>query len=364
MRFIFTKVGDWYTRFERPISSLSFIGGFIFDSLTLRRVDLFWENFFVVTRLVAAAVCIILINLLEHQNREGKNTSRLHFWYINILQFLFGGLLGTFLVFYFRSTTLLVTWPFLFLLLVAAVANEVLKKHYARLVFRISFFYLALLSFSIFMVPILFHRIGTDVFLISGLVSLAILGLFLLGLRFFAREKFRSSRNFLASSIASIFIITNLLYFFNLIPPIPLSLKDGGIYHTLRRDTSGNYVVEGEERGWQKYFVPHETVHLVTGNSLYAYSAIFSPALFTTPIIHEWQRYDGTTGEWVTIDRVPLSATGGRDGGYRTYSKKNYLMSGEWRVNVETGDKHTIGRLRFNIVVVDQPPVLTTYIKE
>ena len=31
---------SWYGRFERPISSLSLIAGFVFDALTLKRVDL------------------------------------------------------------------------------------------------------------------------------------------------------------------------------------------------------------------------------------------------------------------------------------------------------------------------------------
>jgi hypothetical protein len=42
------KIRNWYGRYERPISSLSLVGGFIFGAVTLKRVDLFWENIWVV----------------------------------------------------------------------------------------------------------------------------------------------------------------------------------------------------------------------------------------------------------------------------------------------------------------------------
>ena len=53
-------------RYERPISSASLVGGFVFDALTLRRVDTFWENFWVVVHLVVVAACIVLVNRQEN----------------------------------------------------------------------------------------------------------------------------------------------------------------------------------------------------------------------------------------------------------------------------------------------------------
>ncbi len=363
MTFFITRARAWYNRFERPISSASLIGGFIFDAFALKRVDLFWENFWVVVHLVVVALCIILINLKKPQAGEEKNLSRTHFWLINILQFSFGGLLSTFLVFYFRSATLAVTWPFLLFLALAFIANDRLKKHYARLTFQISFFFLSLLSFTIFIVPVLFHRIGTDVFLVSGLTSLAALWLFLVCLGFFAREKFRQSRKLLFVSVSGIFLAVNVLYFLNLIPPIPLSLKDGGVYHSISRDGSGNYVVQSEDTGWLGFLTLHQTFHATQNDSAYAYSAIFSPTSFATDIVHEWQKYDEVAGAWVTSSRVDFPVTGGREQGYRAYSIKNNLTPGKWRVNVETSKGQIIGRLRFNVVATNEEPALKTEVK-
>src|ERR1700689_3664406 len=105
---IVQRVRDWYSRFERPISSISLIGGFVFDALTLRRVDLFWDNLWIVGHLVIVTTCAIWLNLLdntadEHGVRPEEDPQKLHFWLVNVMQFFFGGILSTYLVFYFRS---------------------------------------------------------------------------------------------------------------------------------------------------------------------------------------------------------------------------------------------------------------------
>ncbi len=354
-----TRLRNWYGRYERPVSSASLVGGFIFDALTLKRVDLFWENVWVIAHFIIIAVFIILINLQENEAMDEKDTSKKHFWYINILQFFFGGLLSTFIVFYYRSSDLLSTWPFLFILLVAFIANESLKKHYARLAFQISLFFLSLLAFTIFIVPVLFHRIGSDIFLISGAISLATLFIFLLGLKFLTKEKFSQSKKILGFSIAGIYLAVNILYFANLIPPIPLSLKEAGIYHSIYRNKLGAYTVVSEEKNTFDYFSFHENIHIAKGEWIYAHSAVFSPALFNTGVIHIWQKYDENSKEWITVSRVKLSTAGGRDGGYRTYSYLN-ITPGKWRVNVETSDHKIIGRLRFNAILADTKPTLKT----
>jgi len=360
MKLSLTNIGNWYGRYERLISSISLVGGFTFDALTLKRVDLFWENLWVATHFVLVAIFIMLVNLQENEAMNEKDASRKHFWYITILQFFFGGLLSTFIVFYFRSATLDATWPFLLFLAIAFIANDSFKKHYARLAFQISLFFLSLFAFTIFIVPVIFHRIGADIFLISGFASLAILFVFLLGLKFIAKEKFKQSKRTLILSIASIYLATNVLYFANLIPPIPLSLKEAGVYHSIYRNTSGDYVAQSEGKGLFDYFTLHEDFHAAKGDTAYAFSSIFSPAMFNNNIVHVWQKYDGASEQWVTIYRIDILTTGGRDNGYRTYSYVKNIAPGEWRVNVETSDHKLIGRLRFNVIQVDSEPALKT----
>src|ERR1700693_393075 len=108
---IISKIRDWYGRYERPVSSLSLIAGFIFDALLLKRVDMLWENIWVIGHIIIVAVFMILVHTLEQNPGDEADPHQIHFWLVNILQFVFGGLLSIFLVFYFRSSDLSVSWP-------------------------------------------------------------------------------------------------------------------------------------------------------------------------------------------------------------------------------------------------------------
>ena len=360
----FESTRNWYGRFERPISSLSLIAGFVFDALTLKRVDTLWENCWIIAHIIIVGVFISLIHLREIKEGDEKNPSKAHFWFVNILQFFFGGLLSTFLVFYFRSADIFVTWPFLLLLALAFIANESLKRHYIRFSFQVSLFFLSIYSFSIFLLPVLMHQIGPQIFLLSGLVSLTFISIFISILFVFIRKKLKESKKLIIILILGIFAIVNFLYFANLIPPIPLSLKDGGIYHDIKRNTDGNYDVTYENNGWISFFQMYPNYREVAGDPVYAYSAIFSPTNLNLTIVHEWQHYDETQKRWITVSTIDLSVIGGRDGGFRTYSEISNLSSGKWRVNIKTTQGQTIDRLGFTVIPVSAEPVLVNDVKQ
>jgi len=375
-----------YGRLERPISSISLLGGFVFDAVTLNRVDTFRENFWIVAHLAVVAACILLINrtenlrrkenlnrpenisrtenfnLTENRDADTRDPSQAHFWLINALQFAFGGLLSTFLVFYFRSGSLRASWPFFLILGAAFAANERLKAHYARLAFQLSFFFLSLFCFMIYILPVLLHSIGRLIFLLSGALSLALVYLFLRLLQSVAGQDLAIRSRTIRTCIATIFITINVLYFMNLIPPIPLSLQDASVHHAIARNEEGNYAVQSEDPGLFRFFRTMETVHATPGAPIYAYSAVFSPTSLNTKILHEWQFYEPKRG-WTTLSRVELPVRGGRGGGYRTYSVNTGIMAGAWRVNVETPSGALLGRLRFNVVLQDSDPPLVTQLK-
>ena len=62
---IFQPFKNFYGKYERPLSSLSLVLGFVFDALTLRRADTFWENFWIIGHLVIITIFIILIHLIH-----------------------------------------------------------------------------------------------------------------------------------------------------------------------------------------------------------------------------------------------------------------------------------------------------------
>ena len=353
---------SWYLRNERWISSLSLIGGFIFDIFALTRIDLFWDNLWVAGHLVVAALGILLINY--HERKKDKFSTKasgiIHFWLIIAIQFAFGGLLSTFIVFYFRSGTLSASWPFLLFLAVVFILNEALKHHYTRLVFQTSVLFVSIYSFAIFIVPVMVHEIGASIFVLSGFVSLGLLAVFLTCLRILDNQRYKESRKAILWTIGSITLLINILYFTNLIPPIPLSLKDAGVYHSIVKNVDGNYTVTGEDQGFWAFFQPYETFREISGQPIYVYSSVFSPTNLNTEIIHEWQHYDDTTKQWTTLNQTELSIVDGREGGFRTYSIRTVNLAGLWRVDVKTLQGQLIGRIKFNVENVDATPNLIT----
>ena len=354
-----------YARTQLSLSSVSLVGGFVFDAVTLKRIDMFWENSWVVVHLLVAAFCIFWVTREENFNTERKGrATKLDTWLINLLQFSFGGLLSTFMVFYFRSGTFWVSWPFYLVLATAFVGNEKLKSWYARLDYQLSIFFLSLFCFMTFILPVVLHAIGPLVFLLSGALSLVLWWLFVRMLRGRAKEGFSQHAETVFASRAAIFVLVNVLYFMNVIPPLPLSLQDAGVYHSIARTDAGAYLTQSESQGWLGFFRLVPRFHSTPGVPIYFYSAVFSPTLLNTEIIHEWQTYDSRRG-WITADRIPLSVRGGRDGGYRTYSVKSGLKPGAWRVNVETPTGTILGRFRFNVLSPSSVPArLQTELKD
>ena len=118
--------------------------------------------------------------------------------------------------------------------------------------------------------------------------------------------------------ILGIFVVVNFLYFTNLIPPIPLSLKDAGIYHSIQKNEDGDYQMTYEDYGWRGYFKLYPDFQKTSWSPVYAFSAIFSPKGLNLTILHEWQYYNLGQGKWTTDRVINLSLVGGRDNGFRT----------------------------------------------
>jgi hypothetical protein len=358
---MYARFKKFLERNERPISSLALLTGFIFDSLTLRRVDLLIENAIFISYLFLTAFCIFLINLAETGKLQGRIAQRIHPWLSIIIQFALGNLFSGFTVFYFRSSAIGASWPFLLFLAALMIANESLKKHYVRLIFQTGTLFIALFSYAIFILPVIIGKMGDGIFLLSGALSLVLIILFIFVIKLFTPSRVRESRKGLIGTIGGIYLVITLFYFTNILPPIPLALKEIGVYQNLEKQ-NGAFVLSGEQVSWWREITSSQTVHAIKGDPLYVYSAVFSPAALSTNVVHHWMRLDEKTGKWISISKIQFGISGGRDGGYRGYSFKQSLTPGHWRVNVETSRGQLIGSVKFNLEFVDALPSLETTI--
>ena len=349
MESLLQKAETFYERYEGRVSSFALVLGFIFDSLTLQRIDLLFENVTILSYLVMSGGGIVLLNYYnEHPPQKSFFVSLQNFLPL-FIQFAFGGLFSAFFIFYTRSATWSLSGLFILILFLLLIGNEFFREHYQRLTFQVSVYFVAIFSFAIFFVPVLLKTMGALVFMLSGVVSLLFISLFFWILLRVASRQYEENKESLRKSIFSIFILVNILYFSNLIPPIPLALKEAGVYYSIEK-MGESYKVVGEEKEWYESlpFSP-EIVHPEAGASLYIFSSVFAPTDLDTRIIHEWQYFDDAMGKWVSATKITFPIKGGRGEGYRGFSKKDNLFPGKWRVDVKTERGQIIGRLRFNI---------------
>lgn len=354
------RTKSFLERHERRLSISAFLGGFLWDSLTLTRIDRLYENLMLGAYLLIAFAGIVLLNAHGAGRLRGAVLLRGVRLIRFALPFAFGGLFSGFLIFYSRSGTVLASAPFLFALLVFFLGNELWKKHYERFTFQMSVFFVALFSYITLVVPVFVKHIGTGVFVGSGILALVVFFLLLRAISFVSREEVERSRRTLIPIIVIIFITFNFLYFNNMIPPIPLALKESGVYHSISRAKNGSYTLSYEHPTW--YDLGRQTskvFHRAPGEQVYAWSSIYAPTEFDTSVVHRWSRFDEATEAWVNEGAIPFSISGGRLEGFRGYSVKSNLKAGKWRVDVETPRGAVIGRMSFTIVDSNIAPLLT-----
>lgn len=338
-----------YFRYEAWFSPAALLAGFVVDNLTLRRIDLLAENLVIISYLAIALLSILFLSLYEAGRLENKYLVRLAKFTPFVLQFSFGGLFSAFFVFYRRSSSLAAGWPFLIIILALLVGNEGFRERYQRLTFRLSVFFMALFSYSVFAWPVLLSKIGPGIFLLSGLFCWLVMALIVVSVHKAAPEALEKSRISLPVSLVLIYLGFNILYFTNLIPPIPLSLQSSGVYHSLSR-SGGSYELCYEKAPWYFFWQDYSPVfHWRPGERVYYFTAIFAPAEFNLPVYHHWQYFDEESSEWISSSRLGFPISGGRDRGYRGYSYKQNVKPGKWRIDTMAGRGRIMGRTVFTI---------------
>lgn len=357
----------FFRAYERRISILTLIGGFVFDSLTLRRADLLPENIAIISYLFLIATCLCLLSFGEAGKFVSEKSKKLFTdvrpWLLFVMQFAFGGLASAFLIFYSRSASIFSSWPFLLLFVVYMIANEILRKHYALFAVRISAFFFALFSYLIFLFPILFKQISVLMFVLAQLFSLILLSALIYVLSHFSPVEVRKSKKLIFILVGSVLLLINSLYFLKLIPPIPLLLQDARMYQLVQKTSDGGYLVVGEKSRNFPFIRLPQKINLTEGDPIYVYASIYSPTDIDTSIVHEWEYYDEELKEWQVLTTITIPIVGGREQGYRTFSTKSFVPDGKWRVDVALKNGQTIGRIDFTISYTEDRSELVSEIK-
>lgn len=359
MHVLFQNIGQvglilisFYQSYKKYLPTLSFFAGFIWDSLTIKRIDTWSNNLFLMLYLCIIMVSIFLTHLVDKQQTRYRFLIRLRKWYPEIIQFCFGSLLSVYTIYYFKSASFTKTGLFFLLIAIVFVANEFLKERLSNLYLQFSMFFLCSFSFCIFFLPVVFKKMTVGLFLLGGIISLLVTLLFLTLLYYLSLLENPSQYRRLVAMVGCYFLLFNGFYFMNWIPPVPLSLKHAGIYHSVQRQGEVYHVRYATPKWYHFYRRSENPFRYTPGDTVFCYAAVFAPTQLKKTIYHQW--YEHVTGQgWQMRDRMTYELIGGRDDGYRGYTFKCNVTLGKWRVDICTEEGLLVGRVNFHIIAAD-----------
>ncbi len=343
--------------------TLGFVFGFIVDNITLNRVDQFFDNAILATYVVLAMLSMLLLyagaadKLPEWLNSKARRFAPF------VMQYAFGGLLSGMLIFYGRSGAWAASWPYLAIIILAIYGNETIKDRSTRLLYNLAILFIGLFSYVVLVVPVVTKLMGPWIFIGSGFIALMVMYGFMRILNRIIPRFIELQQRAIILSLGLVYVGFNFLYFSNMIPPIPLSLKEAGIYHFVAKFENETYQVKYEKGPWWQFWKQSDsTIHPRPGESVFCYAEVFAPTSFAINIVHVWEFYDPDAG-WTERARISYPIAGGSDGGYRGYSLVNNYQNGTWRCSVETERGQVIGRETFTIDTTSPVTDLVTEIR-
>lgn len=352
--FIFIK-HHWLT--------VAFLLGFVTDYILLNRVDDKVDNFVLLFYVVLATASLLLFYVGVSEKVPPRIVNFLSKYMPMLMQYSFGGLLSGMLIFYGRSGDLLVSAPYLVLIVSVMFANELVKKRSDRLLYNIIVYFIGLFSYLVLVLPVLTGEMGGVIFIGSGLLSLLIMFLLVKTLSLIIPNFLILERRNIVFSVGCLYALFNSFYFFNIIPPIPLSLTELSIYQQVERTSAGGYrIIKEEKTLLQKMLFLTTVFHPYVGQGAYCFARVYAPTSLKTTIVHRWE-YKDNNGDWQDHFTFSYSISGENKNGYRGFTKIENIHDGEWRCGVETERGQVLGRKVFTIDTKTAPSNLVTVVE-
>ena len=353
---------------ERFFPAIAFLGGFSWDSWTIGSkvygTDLVFLSFYYLLALVSiyfiasrhvAVVEDCSASCTETREENPNFFSRIfrREWPASwierltwVVQFCFGNLYSALVICYFKSSGSIAAFIIVLILAALLVGNEFLKAKYEDFGVCLAFFCLLGTMFFNFLIPHLVHGMGTFWFFFSTLLSAAIC--YLLWLKF-SREFSRNRHLLIAPVVVSVAL--SIAYLVNWIPPVPLVLKHQIVCKNFDVET---YSCDADKLDfWQQVGLRTASIHKEEDEEIYFISSVYGPAELKAPIEFRWYYMEPSTNKFKLTDKISSSRMvirGGRDMGYRSFSRKKNTPIGIYRVETAYKDGAVIGSQTFRVV--------------
>jgi len=337
-----------YSENEGLYNAVFFICGVLFDVFTLDEIDsligVLQQLFYIVA--IGSLLYFDLIHRYTPLNIK-KGFQTIWEYRSPLLHFLLGGLLSVYSLFFIKSASFFSSFGFIAFMLALLIGNELQVVQKQKISLKIGIYSICIFSFFSMIFPVLLGHVGKLPFFLSVCATLLFITCFYKMIYKKIEDK-NSLRKALLLPSFSILLVFSIFYYLGWIPPVPLSVKEIGVYHDIKRTSEGDYELFYEKPDWKFWLSGDQNFESHPGEKIYIFARIFSPARFKDTLYLNWQFYLPKKG-WTSTDRVPIDISGGRKSGYRGYSYKENYPEGEWRVLVETSDTREVGRIRFDV---------------
>jgi hypothetical protein len=326
-----------------------FVGGFVFDALTLRRIDS------ILDLVLQCGYLLLIVSIVYYEAKEDRGHWQPSGWWAKVwqfnveaLHFIYGSLLSAYVIFYLKSSTFSRTAFFLALVVVLMFANEMPQLRKAGSKMRIGLFALCVVSYLNYLLPVIIGRMGGWVFGLA--VALSIWAVYAFVKRLVALE-LEPKRAYFSLSWAPAIVLSLIVVFYvnKWIPPVPLSLQYAGVYHNIQKSGDG-YLLSYPDWPWYQFWRKDSRPFLARpGDTIHCFVRVFGPRRFKDQVFLHWQYSPPGAKGFHTSDRIPLSIYGGRGEGFRGYATKTNYAPGRWKVDVETSDGRPLGNVVFEL---------------
>lgn len=351
----------YYDKNEMRVNLSFFLGGFVFDVITLSSIDDLFSVTQQVTYLLVVGFLLVSEFLVTAQKWSVPNWLAKPWEYRSaIVHFILGSLLSIYSLFFLKSASIFSSLTFVALIMGIMVANE-LKNVQSRGDTKIGLYVVCLFSFFSMMIPVALGFVGWIPFLLAlSATGLVLWGVYKLLMKQVGDAELLKRHLVLpGASVSGLFLV---FYLLGWIPPVPLAVEEMGIYHYIEK-SDGRYFLSHENPWYKPWNNGDQDFAARPGDKIHLFAKVFSPARFDDTVILHWQKFDVSNG-WQTTDKIPLRVTGGRVGGYRGHASKGNYTAGDWRVAVETTDGREIGRIPFTIVQSNESGVRNFKVEE
>ena len=162
----YQKVKEFYLRYERWLMPATLVVGFLVDYFTFTNIQTTITFALLFIYWLITGATIVFINLYD-TDVIPKKLKYIRLFAPLVIQFTFGALLGSSLVFYWFSGALSVSWPIILIIVMLMMFNDIFRSYFLNPIIQISVYFFTTLSLLSLILPFLFNSLEAWLFLLS-----------------------------------------------------------------------------------------------------------------------------------------------------------------------------------------------------